>query len=302
MAINAINKFHNIKLKKMAKHNYIDKWTCIGMMNKNCSLVQKDGLLSFNKTKNASKAVAFSLDYKFDPLLHKQVSWLYLDDCPDREEFDSIYSLEEIVSVIEPSRWFWQEDHRPACALAGKSFIEWRGTINKWCRLQKEKRFTVESLSYSNLDETLQMVEEWRYLGNGGMKYGWQERAGCDKALVQRFASNYEGIQGYVVGSVFRLDGAVVGYSCIEKAPMCNVDGIPEVKYLTRKVLSTIDRRNITEYIDYKTIELVHQSNQDLKQFLVNWGASSGGVHWYKTHKFPVYSLETKWFASKKAK
>lgn len=61
-----------------------------------------------------------------------------------------------------------------------------------------------------------------------------------------------------MIGSVFRLDGAVVGYSCIEKAPMCNVDGIPEVKYLTRKVLSTIDRRNITEYIDYKTIELVH--------------------------------------------
>ena len=282
-------------------HNYIDKWTCIGMMNKNCSLVERNGIISFNKTKNGSKAAAFSLDYKFDSTVHKQVSWLYLDIEPKKEDFDSIYSLEEIVSKIEPKKWFWQGSERPRECLAGEKNIEWRGTVNKWNRALREGRLIVEPLDESNADETLEMIEKWRYLDNGGMKYGWQERAGCDKALVQRYMSNFESIQDYVVGTVFRLDSEVVGYSCIEKNPLCQVDGIPEVKYLTRKVLSTKERRNLTEYIDYKTIELVHKQNSHLEVFLVNWGASSGGVHWYKTHKFPVYSLETKWFASKKA-
>ena len=282
-------------------HNYIDKWTCIGMMNKNCSLVESNGLLSFNKTKSGSKATAFSLNYKFDLGVHKQVSWLYLDEEPCKEDFNSIYSLEEIESKIEPKLWFWQGEHRPKECLAGEKNIEWRGTVNKWNKMLNDRRFLLEPLNARNLNDTLKMIEKWRYLDNGGMKYGWQERAGCDKALVQRYVNNFESIQDYVVGTIFRLDNEVIGYSCIEKRPLCEVDGIPEVKYLTRKVISIKERRNITEYIDYKTIELVHKMNERLEVFLVNWGASSGGVHWYKTHKFPVYNLEIKWFASKKA-
>lgn len=283
----------------MPKHNYIDKWTCIAMMNKNCSLLE-GSCLGFSKTKSKSKVAAFSLDFKFDPSKHKQVSWLYLDDEPDKALFSSVYSLEEIVSKIDCSKMFWEGEKRPDNVLSGKENIEWRGTVNKWKRAEEDNRFIVEPLCASNMQETLDMIEEWRYLENGGIKYGWQERAGCDKALVKRYVDGFEGIQDAVIGSVFRLDGKVIGYSCIEKSPSAYIDSFPEFKYLTRKVLNSRSTRNITEYIDYKTMELVHNANKCIQVFLVNWGASSRGVHWYKTHKFPLYSLETKWFCSKK--
>lgn len=282
-------------------HNYIDKWTCIAMMNKNCSLLADD-VLGFNKTKDGSKVAVFSKDYKFDAAKHKHVSWLYLDEEPKKEDFDSIYCLEEIVSKIDAKNWFWKEKEKPSYALAGKSFIEWRGTINKWSKIQDEGHLVIEKLSKSNFEQTIDMIEKWRYLDNGGMKYGWQERAGCDKALVKRYVEDFEGIQGHVLGQVFKLDNEVVGYSCVETRSQAIVDGLPEFKYLTRKVLSTEGRRNITEYIDYKTIESIYEANQAILAFLVNWGASSGGVHWYKTHKFPLYDVEKKWFASRKAK
>lgn len=285
----------------MAKHNYIDKWTCIGMMNKNCTLVD-NGMLGFNKTKSKSKVTVFSLDYKFDLAIHRQVTWMYLDNEPDKLQFDNVYSLEEIVSLIDCKAMFWTCAERPESCLHGHQFKEWRDTVNKWSKLAKTGAFTVESLSVNNLDSTLEMIEKWRYLDNGGMKYGWQERAGCDKALVRRYVEGFESIQDYVIGNVFKLDDEVVGYSCIERKSTCNVDGIPEFKYLTRKVLNTKGHRNLTEFIDYKTIESVYYANSSLDKLLVNWGASSGGVHWYKTHKFPLYSIEKKWFCSKKAK
>jgi len=285
----------------MSKHNYIDKWTCIAMMNKNCSLLD-EGVLGFNKTKSGSKVSVFSLDYKFDSSKHKQVSWLYLDEEPDKSMFDSVYCLEEIVSKIDCSKTFWTGDTRPVGVLAGETNIEWRGTVNKWRKKEKDRVLEVEPLGSSNLEAVLEMVEKWRWLDNGGMKYGWQERAGCDKALVKRYVEDFEGMKSHVIGSVFRLDSEVVGYSCIEKTSTSNVDSIPEFKYLTRKVLNGAGRRNLTEYIDYRTIESVYEVNPDIKTFLVNWGASSGGVHWYKSHKFPLYSIEKKWFCSKKVK
>ena len=284
----------------MAKHNYIDKWTCIAMMNKNCTLLG-GSCLGFNKTKNGSKVAVFSLDYAFDQSKHKQVSWLYLDEKPEGQLAKSAYCLEEIVSRIDGKKMFWEGVERPAGVLAGEKNIEWRGTVNKWRKAECEGRLAIEPLSAGNCDDVVGMVERWRYMENGGMKYGWQERAGCDKALVKRYASNFEGIQDYVQGLVFKLDGIVVGYSCIEKVALSYVDGLPEVKYLTRKVVNAKGTRNLTEYIDYKTIEHSYKSCKCPETLLVNWGASSGGVHWYKTHKFPVHSLETKWFASMKA-
>lgn len=277
----------------MQYHNYIDKWTCIAMMNKNCTLLEGDQL-GFQKTKNGSKVAVFSLDYRFDATKHKQVNWLYLNEKPNSELSKSAYSLEEIVSKIDVEDFFGENRFK------GKKFIEWRGTVNKWDKLLKDGRFCIEDLNSSNVDSTISMIEKWRYLENGGMKYGWQERAGCDKALVKRYVDNYEGIKDYVLGSVFKLNNEVVGYSCIEKKSLCEVDGFPEFKYLTRKVINSRECRNITEYIDYKTLESIYMLNKDLRTFLVNWGASSGGVHWYKTHKFPLCSLQTKWFCSKK--
>lgn len=287
-------------MNDMLYHNYIDKWTCIGMMNKNCSLLP-GGQLGFTKKKDGSKVAAFSLDYKFDPGKHAQVSWLYLDEQPGPEVAKSSYSLEEIVSKIEPAKWFWGKGDRPEAVLAGKSNVEWRGTVNKWTAKLLAGEFQITPLSKENAPAVLQMIEKWRYLENGGMKYGWQERAGCDKALVKRYIDDFEGIQNATLATVFWLNNEVVGYSCIEFVSGSDVDGIPEFKYLTRKVLNTPGRRNLTEFIDYKTIELVHHMNPALPVYLINWGASGGGVHWYKSHKFPLYSAQKKWFCSRNA-
>ena len=283
----------------MPKHNYIDKWTCIGMMNKNCFLLDGD-VLGFSKTKSKSKVAVFSRDFVPDLDVNKNVSWLYLDEEPSKEDFDSVYSLEEIVSKIDGRKWFWQGDKKPDGVLAGEDFIEWRGTANKWSRFLKDGSFKIDPLDSSNIDAVIEMIEKWRYLDNGGMKYGWQERAGCDKALARRYVDNFEGIQDYVIGNVFSFKDEVIGYSCIEKRSLSEIDGFPEIRYLTRKVLNKKGFRNVTEFIDYKTIESSYMSLGCPETILVNWGASSGGVHWYKTHKFPVYSLEKKWFASKK--
>lgn len=283
----------------MAKHNYINELTMIGMMNKNCHII--DGkYLAFSKSKSESKVVAFSKNF-VPPSSVKQLSLMYLNEEPSKKDFDSVYSLEEIVSKIDASKMFWIGKDRPESALAGKENVERRGTVNKWQKKISEGSLVVEDLDASNLDSVLDMLERWRYLENGGMKYGWQERAGCDKALVRRVVEDFAGIKSRVICKVFKLAGeGVIGYSCIERNPTAEADGIPEIKYLTRKVLNLPGTRNLTEFIDWKTFEGVWLENSCLKEFLVNWGASSGGVHWYKTHKWPLYSLETKWFASKK--
>lgn len=283
----------------MAEHNYINKLTMIGMMNKNCHVIDtsSSAKLSFAKSKNESKIVAFSTDFKLEtvPERLKQISFMYLDDEPSKKDFTSIYSLEEIVSEFDAAKFF-----DPNTRFQGKEFIEARGTINKWSKRLAASELELEDLDSSNLQEVLEMLEKWRYLENGGMKYGWQERAGCDKALVSRIVDDFEGIKSKVICKVFKLsEVGCIGYSCIEKNPSV-LEPIPEFKYLTRKVLNLKGTRNLTEFIDWKTFESIWLENNKLDKFLVNWGASSGGVHWYKTHKWPLHSLETKWFASKK--
>lgn len=283
----------------MAKHNYISKLTMIGMMNKNCHIIDDSFMLAFAKSKSETKVVAFSKSFAPPPVC-EQLSLMYLDEEPSKKEFNSVYSLEEIVSEIDCKQMFWTGEKRSESCMVGEKFIELRGTTNKWCKRVRTGELVVENLSHENLPEVLKMIEKWRYLENGGMKYGWQERAGCDKALVKRVVEDFEGIKEQVICSVFKLAGKCIGYSCVEKTPSHEIDGIPEAKYLTRKVLNLHGTRNLTEFIDWKTFELVHLANPKLDKFLINWGASSGGVYWYKTHKWPLYDLETKWFASKK--
>lgn len=76
---------------------------------------------------------------------------------------------------------------------------------------------------------------------------------------------------------------------------------MPEYKYLTRKCLNVWGTRNLTEFIDYWTFrELFRVNGERDGDFIVNWGASSGGVKWYKEHKWPLYDKEWKWFYKEK--
>ena len=261
------------------------------MMNKNC--VMDDDDFIFFKNRKHTKAVVCGASSTHG--LNCEISYMYLDEDPKR---DSSYKMEEITSRMEPCM-FMSAGGKPM--LPGKRFTELRGTVNKWSSFMDSGAFTVEHLSEANLDDVLSMIEEWRYLDNGGKKYMWQERAGCDKAFVRRIVEDYRGIKDEILATVFRINGKCVGYSTIQKRSDSNVDGMPEYKYLTRKCNNVRGTRNLTEFIDYMTfLNLFLENGSQDTDFIINWGASSGGVKWYKEHKWPLYSKEWKWFYREK--
>lgn len=273
-------------------HNYVNKFTCLAMMNKNCVFDQSSENIRFWKSKSKTRLVVFGEDCVSDEGL-KQVSRMYMDSDPHTK---GSYSMDEILSEIDCTEMFdgIGKDRR---ILNGRLFTELRGTVNKWSNAMKAGKLVAEQLSEKNADDVLRMIEEWRYMENGGMKYMWRERAGCDKAFVRRIVDDFMGIREEVLATVFRIDGRCVGYSTIPKAPTSfSADGVPEVTYLTRKVVNAPGRRNLTEFIDWYTFRAFHAANPEYRTFYVNWGASSGGVKWYKTHKFPLHDVETKWF------
>ena len=103
-----------------------------------------------------------------------------------------------------------------------------------------------------------------------------------------------------IIAMSFWYEDRCIGYSMIERYASNIENDLFEYKYLTRKVLNEPGLRNITEYIDWRTFYQVYSNHKiyhpESNKFLVNWGCSSGGVHWYKTHKWPVYSTDKKWF------
>lgn len=279
-------------------HNYANKLTCLAMMNKNCIFDSSSGKSRFWKNKGKTKLVVFKDDEVSLSDGMKQVSRMYLDADPLTK---GSYHMEEIVSEIDCAEMF-DGVGKDKKTLNGKKFIDMRGTVNKWSRMMKEGHLVAEQLSDDNIDEVLEMIEEWRHMENGGMKYMWQERAGCDKAFVKRIVEDFEDIRDHIIATVFKLDGKCVGYSTIPKHPTSfAADGVPEVTYLTRKVVNAPGRRNLTEFIDWHAFKMFHEANPSYLKFYVNWGASSDGVKWYKMHKFPLHDTETKWFLTIKA-
>jgi len=277
-------------------HNYVNRLTCLAMMNKNCVFDSSSGNVRFWKSKARNRLVAFSGDAVAAVGL-KQLTRMYLDFDPGVK---GSYCMDEIVSEIDCLEFFdgIGADRR---ILNGRRFIDMRGAVNKWSRMMSEGRLTAEPLCAGNLDDVVSMIEKWRYMENGGMKYMWQERAGCDKAFCARIVSDFEGLASDVISTVFRLDGECVAYSTIPKAPTSfSEDGAPYVTYLTRKVVNEPGRRALTEFVDWYTFREFHRANPEYGVFLVNWGASTGGVKWYKTHKFPLHDMERKWFVSLK--
>lgn len=195
-------------------HNYINRFTCIAMMNKNC-IMDKDDFI-FYKNRKRTKTVICGK--RSAPCSDGEISYMYLDEDPGVE---NSYKMEEIASKLEPCM-FKPAEGKPV--LPGKRFTELRGTVNKWSAFVKSGRFTAEPLSESNADDALVMVEEWRYLDNGGKKYMWQERAGCDKAFIRRIIEDYCGIRDGILANVFRFDGKCIGYSTIQKRSDSSVD------------------------------------------------------------------------------
>lgn len=263
-----------------------------GLMNKNCFISPDSSELSFWKTKSKSKLVKCvdPLDIEVFSASHpevKQINYMYLDS-PTNVTGES--SMDQIESIIDSS------------FLLGK--INRRNHKDIFESIQKYKKTICVETDFEHVKnrekDIVSMIETWRYSQSGGMKYGWIEHAGIDKACVRRYLSDPD-FRARVDFYLFldKVSGKVIGYSMIERTLYLNLhrnDDLFEVPYLIRKCLVE-GLRNITEYIDWYTFNDVMRKN-GLNELIVNWGCSSGGVHWYKTHKWPVYKIEKKLFSS----
>ena len=269
--------------------NYVTPVSIYGLMNKNCFMNTDSPSRSFWKTRAQSKLVkcVSSLDVAAFSSSHpevKQISFMYLDS---PSGLKGEFHMEQIESLID-------ESFLPG-SISRRNHKELFETIQKYKKIVHVE-CGAEAVK-NRLDDVLAMIEKWRYSKQGGMKYGWVEHAGIDKACLRKCLED-EQFNSQVDVFLFleARTNDVVGYSMIEKEAYQNEVGLSEVPYLIRKCL-TEGRRNLTEYVDWWTFAESMRRNS-LDKLVVNWGCSTGGVHWYKTHKWPVWKIEKKWFAS----
>jgi len=256
--------------------NYINEVSIYGMMNRFSSL-SSNLPLTFYKTKNKKNIVVFNDAPVDSESSYDTISYMYLNELPSNAT--KYNTMPEIVSVIDPTKMFIE--------LPGKEYKEYRYTRNYWM-----DRIDVHELSLVNLDDVMHMIEDWRYSDDGGKKYGWVEHAAIDKNIVNMYCNNDDNLRDKIIGLVFYYERQCVGYSMIERKPTIENDGHPMYRYITRKVSLFDDARNLTEYIDWYTFMNLNANGE----FLINWGCSSGGVKWYKMHKWPLYSADYKYF------
>lgn len=276
--------------------NYINKHSILGLMNKNAYLNIDVTELSFYKTKAKNKVVFFKELSEEDEAKYTEVNYMYLDEKPERK-IKGMYKMSEVISVFD-NKYF-----RNIRLCTDKELYQ---TLRKY-RINREELKIIEfsqvnPADYKELQEDIvKMIEVWRYSDKGGMKYGWQEHAGIDKAFFERFFKMKPEEQDEYQVLFFVYQGTLMGYSVIEKEP--DING--EYKYLIRKCITESPDgagwRNLCLYIDYITFEQLWMRN-DLNKFYVNWGASSRGALWYKMHKFPLFATEDRWFATVKNK
>ena len=275
---------------------YVNNNSIYGMMNKNCEVIFDNSYCSFYKTKNKKKITVFNhILSKDEEEKYDEVNYMYMNEKPNVK---GAYKLTNVISLMK---------HDLFDNLNRKEHKELFETYKKF----NNKGINIVEYDPYNDDMKIQlfdMIEKWRYADNGGMKYGWQEHAGIDKSFFQRYdkmeklqQEKFQVLLFYLPNEEFVYE--CIGYSVIERE-YSYLDLKPKFSYLIRKCI--MNDRNITEFVDYITFNSLfnyHKFDSDGGiDFLIDWGASSGGVLWYKTHKWKVYKLEDKWFYKVKQK
>ena len=263
--------------------NYINKDSIYGLMNKYC---EYDTSQSFWKNRKHSKKVV-CCDYEEYDNFCDEINYMYLNNPTG---IKGEYSVNQIRSIIDESflgNNLTRQNHREIFETVRKYYT----------KIRVRTSFEDFNKYYEKL---IEMIEIWRY--ELGYKYRWQEHAGIDKAFFIRcLDENF--FNNYLVYLFFIEDEDVlVGYSVMPKKYSLNENGLNEASYIIRKTRNIVyDKklRNITEYIDWYTFQDYLLKNK-LNNIIINWGCSSGGVEWYKEHKWPLYDKEKKWFLKKK--
>lgn len=236
--------------------SYINKYTLLGMLSRSYT-VSSEELLIYRK-KDKSKAMVFNKDYKNPKLC--EITYAYIEEKPTTKSF---YSSNEVIS-------FFAKDYFIDLKKHSKEIYQ---TKKKW-----DKYITIKH-EIEDVSEVLDLLDRW--VKFSGLKYHWNRHDGYDRTF---FLKHYLNHKDELKCNFFYYDNKLVGYSVI--SPKIN----DTYFYILRKVDITAGR-NICEYVDYKTFELLND-----KEFFVNWGASSGGVLQYKKKKFPLFSEKPVYF------
>ena len=236
--------------------SYINQYTLLGMLSKNYTVDIENKLVYKNKAKD--KVIVF--DENFNGSNYSEVNYSYIDNKPSVKNF---YKLTEVISYL-PSDYFTN---------LNKYSREIHQTRNKW-----NKQITIKK-ELSSIDEVLELLDRW--VEYSGKKYRFTRHDGYDRNFFRNYYEKYKDILDC---NFFYLGDKLVGYSIMSP----KVDDT--YYYIIRKVDISVGR-NIGEYVDFKTFELLNDNN-----FKINWGSSSGGVLNYKCTKFPLFSKTTKYF------
>lgn len=321
-----MNNMNNNNITNKQQFNYCtDNITLYGMMNKNCSFYPYMKR-TFYKTKSKNNIVICNPNLNFinnianalymDSLsknTYKKISFMYCNDnikdkllensyIKDNYSISS-YKEEEIVSVLNYNYFEYSESKD---FMTGKEFKELRPYIKRYKNIIKVRNI------YNSKDDVIEMLDKWKDDESCGKKYGIRCRVGVDKALVERYVKeklgeSLIGFAFYTYNKELNKD-ICIGYAITARNPIDIVYSCPVFSYMCRKVLNNIGYRNLTEYIDWYVFnhlytEYCSKFNRNLpRQIFINWGCSSGGVKWYKEHKWPLYKKETKWFYTLKYK
>ena len=239
---------------------YTNRHAVMGMMSSRD--IPFEGWDGFYKNKDRTRATAFCAD--FDEGL-KETGYSYMPRKGGKGTASG-YALTMVVSRISSD----------FIVLSGKQYREIRETRNKWNR-----RIEIRSRPDS-VDEVMDLIARWDKVS--GTKYGWQLRSGHDRNFFSRY---WEAEQGGLQSHFLYLEGALVGYSIISKDQDDNC-----FRYIIRKCDASVGR-NIGLYADYRAFETIFANHG--REFLVNWGASSGKLLAYK-RKFPVFAERKVYF------
>ena len=160
--------------------------------------------------------------------------------------------------------------------LRGKSHIEMRETRNHY------RKGGIQVRNSADLEDIKKFIGEWN-IQRGDQRYGWTLHSGYD---MNFFTKYWESEKDKFQTLFFYDNDKMIGYSVLS---LDNVDNV--YYYLLRKNLTSY--RNLALYIDFTTFDTLY-TNIGV-EFLICWGANSGGLLKYKK-KFPVYHEQEKWF------
>lgn len=198
----------------------------------------------------------------------------YEDFSPDFEKVSYNYIYEKPQVKYSKSTQIVSKFDSEFFKLSGNKYREIRETRNKFDKIIINKEY--------NKEDVLGLIDTWDK--QSGDKYGFQKHSGYDRNFFNKF---YDLEKDNLISNFYYIGDKIIGYSILHKAEDC-------YEYLIRKV--DIELRNTCLYVDYKTFEQIYEKE---KEFLINWGASSGNVLKYKK-KFPIFESCPVYFYSKK--